>query len=85
MSYNRLMQETVFRKNIELRKEMELLYRGNRYKLGYGIDNAGKPYITFGEEFLPAGHFYTYGQLVNEAILGISPLRESIEVIELLR
>ncbi|WP_178842538.1 hypothetical protein [uncultured Treponema sp.] len=85
MSYNRLMQETVFRKNIELRKEMELLYRGNRYKLGYGIDNDGKSYITFGEEFLPAGHFYTYGQLVNEAILGISPLRESIEVIELLQ
>lgn len=85
MSYNRLMQETVFRKNIELRKEMELLYRGTRYKLGYGIDNDGKSYITFGEEFLPAGHFYTYGQLVNEAFLGISPLRESIEVIELLQ
>lgn len=78
------MQETVFRKNIEVKKEMELLYRGNRYKLDYGIDNAGKPYISFGEEFLPAKHFYSYGQLVNEAMLGISPLRDSIEVLQLL-
>ena len=38
------MQETVFRKNIEVKKEMELLYRGIRYKLGYGIDNAGKSF-----------------------------------------
>ena len=78
------MQETVFRKNIEVKKEMELLYRGNRYKLDYGIDNAGKAYISFGEEFLPAKHFYSYGQLVNEAMLGISPLRDSIEVLQLL-
>ncbi|WP_296016519.1 MULTISPECIES: hypothetical protein [unclassified Treponema] len=78
------MQETVFRKNIEVKKEMELLYRGIRYKLGYGIDNAGKSYISFGEEFLPAKHFYSYGQLVNEAMLGISPLRDSIEVLQLL-
>ena len=78
------MQETVFRKNIEVKKEMELLYRGNRYKLDYGIDNAGKSYIAFGEEFLPAKHFYSYGQLVNEAMLGISPLRDSIEVLQLL-
>lgn len=78
------MQETVFRKNIEVKKEMELLYRGNRYKLDYGIDNAGKFYISFGEEFLPAKHFYSYGQLVNEATLGISPLRDSIEVLQLL-
>ena len=78
------MQETVFRKHIEVKKEMELLYRGNRYKLDYGIDNAGKSYISFGEEFLPAKHFYSYGQLVNEAMLGISPLRDSIEVLQLL-
>ena len=78
------MQETVFRKNIEVKKEMELLYRGNRYNLDYGIDNAGKSYISFGEEFLPAKHFYSYGQLVNEAMLGISPLRDSIEVLQLL-
>lgn len=78
------MQETVFRKNIEVKKEMELLYRGNRYKLDYGIDNGGKSYISFGEEFLPAKHFYSYGQLVNEAMLGISPLRDSIEVLQLL-
>ena len=78
------MQETVFRKNIEVKKEMELLYRGNRYKLDYGIDNAGKSYTSFGEEFLPAKHFYSYGQLVNEAMLGISPLRDSIEVLQLL-
>ena len=78
------MQETVFRKNIEVKKEMELLYRGNRYKLDYGIDNAGKSCISFGEEFLPAKHFYSYGQLVNEAMLGISPLRDSIEVLQLL-
>lgn len=78
------MQETVFRKNIEVKKEMELLYRGNRYKLDYGIDNARKSYISFGEEFLPAKHFYSYGQLVNEAMLGISPLRDSIEVLQLL-
>ena len=78
------MQETVFRKNIEVKKEMELLYRGNRYKLDYGIDNTGKSYISFGEEFLPTKHFYSYGQLVNEAMLGISPLRDSIEVLQLL-
>lgn len=78
------MQETVFRKNIEVKKEMELLYRGNRYKLDYGIDNAEKSYISFGEEFLPAKYFYSYGQLVNEAMLGISPLRDSIEVLQLL-
>ena len=78
------MQEDLFRKNVELKKEMELLYRGTRYKLGYGIDNAGKNYISFGEEFLPSAHFYTYGQLVNDAVLGISPLRDSIEVLELL-
>lgn len=78
------MQETLFRKNVEIKKEMELLYRGQRYKLGYGIDNSGKNYISFGEEFLPSAHFYTYGQLVNEAFLGISPLRDSIEVLELL-
>ncbi len=78
------MQETEFRKNVELRKEMDLLYRGTRYKLEYGIDDNGKNYISFGEEFLPAGHYYTYGQLVNEAHLGISPLRQSIEVLELL-
>ena len=78
------MQEEIFRKNVELKKEMELLYRGTRYKLEYGIDNNGKSYISFGEEFLPAGHYYTYGQLVNEAVLGISPLRNSIEILELL-
>ena len=78
------MQESLFRKNIEVRKEMDLLYRGRRYKLEYGIDDSGKNYISFGEEFLPAGHYYTYGQLVNEAILGISPLKDSIEVLEVL-
>ena len=78
------MQEEQFRRNVELRKEMDLLYRGKRWKLDYGTDDSGKNYISFGEEFLPAGHYYTYGQLVNEAHLGISPLRESIEVLELI-
>lgn len=78
------MQEQIFRKNIELQKEMELLYRGTRYRVTYSLDNRGNPCISFGEEYLPPKYFYTYGELVNNAFLGISPLRESIEVLELL-
>lgn len=78
------MTEKDFQQNIEIKKEMELLYRGTRFTVNYGIDNNGKEYIAFGEENLPLKRFTTYGQLVNEAMLGFSPLRYSIESLELL-
>lgn len=78
------MQEVVFRKNVELKKEMELLYRGTRFRLGYTLDDSGKSAITFGEENLPSKLFYSYGELMNNAMLGISPLSYSIDSLELL-
>ena len=78
------MQEVVFRKNVELKKEMEFLYRGRKFRLGYTPDDSGKNAISFGEENLPVKLFYSYGELVNNAMLGISPLSYSIESLELL-
>ncbi len=78
------MTESEFRRNIDVKKEMELLYRNTRFILNYGIDNQGRNYIGFGEEYLPVKKFYTYGELVTEAMLGVSPLRDSIESLTLL-
>lgn len=78
------MTESDFKKNIEIKKEMELRYRTTNFVINYGKDAGGREYIAFGEAYLPPKRYYSYGELVNEAYLGISPLRYSIEVLELL-
>lgn len=78
------MTEKDFRFNIEVKKEMELQFRNTKYFVNYGIDNSGKNYIGFGEQNLPPQKYYSYSQFVNEAYLGVCPLRYSIEGLILL-
>lgn len=78
------MTEKEFRTNIELKKEMELSYRGTKYRLSYGLDNDGTQTISFAEADLPPKRYRSYAELMSSAKVGIHPLRYAVESFVLL-
>lgn len=70
-----------FRFLIDTKKEYEFTYKGTAYNLTYG-NEGGKDYIAFGERYMQK-RFYSWGELMNEAKVLNSYLREMLEELPL--
>ena len=71
------MTKEEFRFLVDTKKAFEFTYKGKNYNLTFDKDDNGKEYIFFGERYMQQ-KFYSWGQLMNEAKVCNSFLREML-------
>lgn len=78
------MTGTEFKRNIELKKEMDFEYKGTKYSVSYGKDEHGRNFIAFGEYHQLPEYYYSYGELMNNAKIRNSWLKYTIDSLDFL-
>ncbi len=72
------MTKEEFRFLIDTKKPFEFSYKNKNYNLTFGKDDQGKEYIAFGERYMQK-NYYSWGDLMNQAKVENSFLREMLE------
>lgn len=80
--YDKRMTVDELRRLIDFKKEFEFSFRDKNYNFTYDKDEDGNPVIIFGETYL-GQKYSSFGELINNAKLGNSFLREVIKTIPL--
>ena len=77
MSYNDFMTIDELKWMIELKQEFEFTHDGVKYNFFYDKDADGNTIIIFGEQYF-GKKYKSFGQLINEAFVGNSYLKDFI-------
>lgn len=72
------LEQLIFK--VETKSEFEFSYHGKNYNLTYGIDNAGKDYIAFGQTY-EGVKYYSLKELLNKAKIENHYFKEMLDIL----